>query len=170
MATGNRDLLDRAQKVYKKIEETFLDKDRNLFFDTIDKSLPFRYALKETSKISECLIKLYKLTDKKLYLDMAYGFLTEIAKPAIDKGVDGLVITLPLILSLFGPIDIRVFGERRDIVDVALSFITPITTISYLEGSESYAQVCFSNKCFEPAYSPDILRDHIVSVLISGAF
>ncbi len=170
MATGKRDLLDRAHKIYLNIEDLFLDKERNLFSDTMDKSLPFRYTLKETSKIAECLIKLHKITDKKSYLDIANRLLIEIAKPAIDKGVDGLIIAVPLILYLFGSIDIKISGERKDILEVALSFITPLTTISYLEGGESYAQVCFSNKCFEPAYSPDILRDHIVSVLISGAF
>ncbi|MGB9667583.1 MAG: hypothetical protein ACPLSJ_00805 [Thermosulfidibacteraceae bacterium] len=166
--TGDQSFVEKAKKLYSETENLFLDKSNYLFNDTLDKSLPFRYAIKETSKLVKSLARIGTIEEKDIYKEKAKKLLLEIAKISVDKGVEGLVATIPIILVLFGPIDIRITGSDEKLVETAINFITPISTVSYRKGTENFVEVCFANKCFERAKTPELLRDQLVSILISG--
>lgn len=163
--TSEKRWLNEAVNTCKEIVEKFYDgralKDSLL-------NIPTRYGTLENAKASELLLKVHYLTNNGTFKETALRCLENISKKGVDEGVKGVYLSIPVTLALYGPMIIKMYGNNPLLQRAAFSLMNPLRIIQHLPSDKPKADLCFNNICFPETNDPNQLRDHIVSLLISG--
>ena len=163
--TSEERWLNKAVNTCEEIVEKFYDgralKDSLL-------SIPTRYGTLENAKACELLLKIHYLTDNDTFKETALRCLENISKKGVDEGVKGVYLTIPITLALNGPMTVKMYGKDPLLQRAAFSLMNPLRIIQYMPSEKPKADLCFNNICFPETSDPNQLRDHIVSLLISG--
>ncbi|MCX7793841.1 MAG: thioredoxin domain-containing protein [Thermodesulfovibrionales bacterium] len=160
-STGSRDYLRKASELMDKCIERFYDSESGGFFDTEEAVLGIRLKTIEdiphpsaNSLAIIMLLKLFHLTDKRTYLELAEDSLRAFSERAQEAGIlcSYYFVALDwylnmLRLSIYG-------GELKKTV---LKTFRPYITIHYPQGEiffayeqKSYILPCLRERCLEP--------------------
>ncbi|BAT70944.1 hypothetical protein TST_0134 [Thermosulfidibacter takaii ABI70S6] len=164
-STGEQDLVN---VIIDEVEDLISAYYRNGVFIDTTRNIPVRYGIEENSKVCELLFKIAYIAEKEEYREIASTSLEKMAKKALDSGVRGLSFIVPLILLIYGPMQVNIKGNDNELKRATFTLINPLRIIKYQESAAPSASLCFSDICFPETRDANQLRDHIVSLLISG--
>lgn len=169
IATADKYYLTISEKFLEEVDELFYDSEKQIYRDTLDRSLPTFTPIVEICELTKSLLTLERLLGKTKYRERAVRILETSIRQAIERGTDGIPMIIPLVMLNPGPIVIKLTGKDPKLTKTTKAFITPLTVIEYhnLESTTSSVEICFGDKCYEPAHNQEILRDQLVSILIS---
>ncbi len=165
-ATGKSSRLEEAAELVREIFSRYADEEGALRDTTLH--LPKRFGVRENAEAVEVALKVAYLTEDDALREKATFTLGRIAKKGVDVGILGLSLFVPAALALYGPIAVKLRGRDPEMLLCAFTMLNPLRIIKHLPAERPSAQLCFADKCYPETSNPNQLRDHIVSLTISG--